>query len=253
MTLLDEGWAAARVRWPDDGATRPQFDEAGTERGGLSQQLAWADLYVALSAAQQVPWALTQLERSVGAQRAGLRRLGLDDDAASEVLQALRTWLLVPVQGRRRLLTYSAHGPLEAWLRTIATRQGLRVRRAQVEYASRLEAVVEASPELAAMKSELRRLFNETLREAMGALAADHRALLHEYYVDRLTIDDLATRHGVHRATAARWVAGAQRTLLSDVRRLLLARHELGRSALNSALRLVRSGLDVSWSQFKKG
>jgi RNA polymerase sigma-70 factor (ECF subfamily) len=157
------------------------------------------------------------------------------------------------VNGRRRVSSWAARGPLEAWLRTIVVRQGLRVRRAQVQFSSRLEAAVQTSPELLVMKAQLRELFAAALREAMASLEGPQRALLHRYYVDRLTIDELAEEHRVHRATAARWVAAAQRTLLSDVRRLLLARHQLGRSALNSAIRLVRSELGVSWSRLEPG
>jgi RNA polymerase sigma-70 factor (ECF subfamily) len=61
-----------------------------------------------------------------------------------------------------------------------------------------------------------------------------------------VTIDVLAAEHGVHRATAARWLADA-RTAVHDRTRVELAR-SLGAATheADSIIRLVEGRLDVS-------
>jgi RNA polymerase sigma-70 factor (ECF subfamily) len=61
-----------------------------------------------------------------------------------------------------------------------------------------------------------------------------------------LTVDILGRLHGVHRATAARWVEAARASVVRAVRRHLRGTLGLGASELDSIVGLVKSGLDVS-------
>jgi len=65
-------------------------------------------------------------------------------------------------------------------------------------------------------------------------------------HLDRLTIDDLARIYGVHRATAARWVAAAHEAVLDGCKRALAERLGLSTSELDSIIALVQSQLDIS-------
>jgi RNA polymerase sigma-70 factor, ECF subfamily len=76
---------------------------------------------------------------------------------------------------------------------------------------------------------------------------SDHdRVLLRQHHLDQLTIDELASLHKVHRATAARWIANARASLLSRVRERMIERLSISGGELDSALRLARSQLEVS-------
>jgi RNA polymerase sigma-70 factor (ECF subfamily) len=59
--------------------------------------------------------------------------------------------------------------------------------------------------------------------------------------------------HGVHRATSARWLKRVREQLYQETRRGLMARLRLTPSEFESALRLVRSQLDVSIVRHLKG
>jgi RNA polymerase sigma-70 factor (ECF subfamily) len=64
--------------------------------------------------------------------------------------------------------------------------------------------------------------------------------------VDGLSIDALGEIYGVHRATAARWIAKIREDLLARTREAFSARAKVGRAEFESLLRLARSQLDVS-------
>lgn len=52
--------------------------------------------------------------------------------------------------------------------------------------------------------------------------------------------------HGVHRATAARWVDAARETVLAGTQRELIRRLRISRSELASVIRLIQSQLELS-------
>jgi RNA polymerase sigma-70 factor, ECF subfamily len=109
------------------------------------------------------------------------------------------------------------------------------------------------SPELAVLKARCRDELRAAFAEALAALSVRERTLLCAHYLDGMTVDDLGRLHGVHRATAARWLDSARGHVLRGVRRHL--RHALGldRRELASAVGLVRSRLDLSLSRLLRG
>jgi len=88
--------------------------------------------------------------------------------------------------------------------------------------------------------------FKAAFQSAIAALEPRQRLLLKLQFVDDLTVDQIGALYGVHRATAARWVARAREALFDETRRRLAT--ELGLSArqLSSILDVVRSHVDVS-------
>jgi RNA polymerase sigma-70 factor len=89
-------------------------------------------------------------------------------------------------------------------------------------------------------------VLNTAIREAIAALPDGPREILHSYYVDGLTIDELAERHGIHRATAARRVHSAGRLIMARVRELAAARLGVPDAEMDSLIGLVASRLEVS-------
>jgi RNA polymerase sigma-70 factor, ECF subfamily len=52
--------------------------------------------------------------------------------------------------------------------------------------------------------------------------------------------------YGVHRATAARWVERARRSLITGVRRIMREQLRVEETTLDSVLRLIDSCIDMS-------
>ena len=70
--------------------------------------------------------------------------------------------------------------------------------------------------------------------------------MLRQHTLDRLAIDQLAALHGIHRATAARWVEAARQAVIAGTRRALTQRMRLSKDELASIIRLIQSQLDIS-------
>ena len=80
----------------------------------------------------------------------------------------------------------------------------------------------------------------------MESLEARARNVLRLSYVDRLSIDQIGTMYGTHRATAARWLSQARDDLMEQTRARLADRLKLTQSDLNSLLGALQSNLDIS-------
>jgi RNA polymerase sigma-70 factor (ECF subfamily) len=80
---------------------------------------------------------------------------------------------------------------------------------------------------------------------ALAALTERQRAVLRQYHLDGLTIDQLAALHHINRATAARWVAGARLDVVTATRKHLVADAGVPKSEVDSIIRLVRSQLSA--------
>jgi RNA polymerase sigma-70 factor (ECF subfamily) len=171
--------------------------------------------------------------------------------------QIVRQRLLVnPAnRGAPRIATYSAHGSLRAWVRVVATREVARMMaRAHREVAAGDDELVEliaadSDPEVAYLKRLYREEFKRAFHAAADALDARAWLLLRQHALDGLSIDQLAKLHGVHRATAARWVEAAREALLAGTQRQMIRRLRLSRSELASVMRLIQSQLDVTLPQ----
>ncbi len=86
-------------------------------------------------------------------------------------------------------------------------------------------------------------------REALGALPSRSRAVLRHHYVQGESIDVIARRYGVHRSTAARWVASARQLLVTETRRRVRETLHIPERELDSLMDLVASRIDVSLNQ----
>jgi RNA polymerase sigma-70 factor (ECF subfamily) len=67
------------------------------------------------------------------------------------------------------------------------------------------------------------------------------------HLVHRLSIDEIGRAHGVHRATAARWLERVRDELQAETRRLLRQRLGLDLAGIDSMVALVESRLEVSF------
>jgi RNA polymerase sigma-70 factor (ECF subfamily) len=186
-----------------------------------------------------------------------LSKLSLDTPQLTEVGQALRAKLFLPDPSgaRAKIATYSGRGPLEGWVRIVAVNTALKVLRRERRAAAGgdLDASLAAGagagrndPETEYMKRRYRADFERALADAFARLEAKQRNVLRMAFLDGLTIDAIGVAHGVHRATAARWLSAARESLLAGTRKLLRERLGLSAADLESVVALVASRLEQS-------
>jgi len=184
-----------------------------------------------------------------------IARLRLPPEDVADVVQSLREQLLVgKAGGAPQIIEYGGRGDLAGWLRVAAVRAGLKKLRGKKNEVDVDDAKLAArsmgdDPELAYMKESYRRVFREAFVAAMGTLDAREKNLLHQHFVDGLTVDELGTLYGTHRATAARWVQRAREHLLDETRAEFAKRAGVSPRECASVLRMVRSRIDVTLSR----
>jgi RNA polymerase sigma-70 factor (ECF subfamily) len=91
------------------------------------------------------------------------------------------------------------------------------------------------------------------LRTALADLADRPRALLRYHLIDGWTIDRIGERYGVHRATAARWLADAREQVGKLIRKELARRLAIPKSDVDSLVTMLTSGIDVSLERLLAG
>ena len=95
-----------------------------------------------------------------------------------------------------------------------------------------------------------RRLYAEKFRAALarafGELESKERNLLRYALLDHLTVDEMGKILGVHRATAARWVASAHEELAKRIKAALAEAVGVSKAECSSILRLVQSQVEIS-------
>jgi RNA polymerase sigma-70 factor (ECF subfamily) len=207
------------------------------------------DLRLACACALGEPDAIARFEADLMPQIVpALRQLRLTDDQLDEVLQQLRVGLFV----KGEIGGYQGRAELHRWLRSIAIRAGVRMlRKDRKEERADEDALLAIpapgdGPEIDQLKAKYAPEFKTALRESLAALDPKERTLLRQHFLDGLTIDQLGAFHGVHRATAARWITAARQEVLDRAQEILRGRLGLGGAELESLLRLVQSRLDLT-------
>ncbi|HEY4122759.1 MAG TPA: sigma-70 family RNA polymerase sigma factor, partial [Byssovorax sp.] len=137
----------------------------------------------------------------------------------ADAAQTVRERLLVGGDAGPRIVEYAGRAPLRAFLRAVAVRTAisLRRRRAEGEHeelaSHRHAAGLSQSPEVQYLKARYKDEFERSLRAAMESLTPRERALLRLSLVEGLSIDVVGARYRVGRSTAARWIAAARAAL----------------------------------------
>ncbi|MBN1611845.1 MAG: sigma-70 family RNA polymerase sigma factor [Polyangiaceae bacterium] len=210
-----------------------------------------ADLYLALACGVAEPAALRILEdRFFPAVDEQLSRAGFDESARKDVFQQMMMHLCAGP--RPRILTYAGRAGLSSWLRVTAMRFALNMQASASHGAQRQRELAdrllneETSPERHLAAEKARPLFQSALEEAIRSISDRDRTLLRLCFVDGLTVDAIGSMYGVHRATAARWIADIRRRVLQHVRSLLAHEPGLHASEFESLARLVRSELHLT-------
>jgi RNA polymerase sigma-70 factor (ECF subfamily) len=230
--------AACRAAWPGIDVADDVFAAYVRERvpAETLAKACVADLWLACAVHGGNAAGLRAFEQRYLTQiGAAVAHLGGGTALADDVLARMRERLLDP--GGGKLAEYRGRGDLHGWIRVVAVREALQLLRQR-----RRETPLSSSEELAdkldssppqAMTDEERRVYRESFGKALAALTPRERNLLRQHYLYGSTVDELGTLYGVHRATAARWIA--------QVREVLLHRT---RSGIGEALRVTGTELD---------
>jgi RNA polymerase sigma-70 factor (ECF subfamily) len=219
-----------------------------------------ADFYLACACVERVRGAVEAFDRAHFGQLAGLlSTLRPSPDLVSEVRQVLSIKLFVEQPGVAPKITeYNGRSALSTWLRVIARRtaidllrqRGLTLDRGDAEEEEEDPATADA--EGGYLKRRYRQPFNEALRTALAAIAPEQREILRLHFTDGLTLDQLAERFGVHRATIARRLAAAREAIRREARRLIRAELGVTDAELDSLDGMMRSQLDLTLSGHRK-
>jgi RNA polymerase sigma-70 factor (ECF subfamily) len=214
-----------------------------------------ADLYLVAACSEGDPAALAAFrDAHVPALRQALAKLRMPEAMIDEALQQVLVAVLVGDRRPPQLSEYGGKGTLRSWLRTIAVRTGRRMLGLESEAGTSDEEIADlpaavAGPELELLRTRYRDQVRRAFAAAFAGLAERERNVLRQYYIDGLTIDQLAALYQVNRATTARWVAGARLAVIAKTREQLVSQFGIEAAEVDSIIRLVRSELDVSVRQ----
>jgi RNA polymerase sigma-70 factor, ECF subfamily len=260
-TEMEQLAAAGRAAWPDlaiDPAVFVAHARARLDPNASAAsvaQLQAADLYLACGCARGLPPALAAFEAQIMPEaRDALRRLRLQPAALDDLLQSVRTRVLVDSEGRGpKIADYSGRGGLRSWIRVVATRTALNVLRGnRLEVLSEdilLTAAAQSSdsPELVFLKQRHGRALRAAFQRAVDSLKPDQRELLRRYYLEGLTAEQIGRLTRRHRITVTRRIDRTLQTLRRRTLQLLERDFGCDRTAAESivgaALSQVTSSL----------
>jgi len=218
------------------------------------------DLYLALALAAKDERALEIADAELmPAARQSIGRIDASSSFVDEVSQRVRERLLVgdgvipPA-----IAQYRGTGPLARWVRVIASRMALDLKRAD----SRLDdegddALAQmpapSDPELEDIWRTCAEEYKAALAEAFASLSKRERNLLRQRYLDDLNIDTLGRIYRVSPSTTFRWLRQIEERLASATRIALMAKLAISESQVHSMERLVASQLQLSLPRMLRG
>ncbi len=243
--------SAARAQWPLVRLEAGAFvDHLKAKCSGPLEQVRGPELFLACACLAGDEAALAAFEQQfIAKTNKAIEGVDPSPSFVDEVRQRTRERLLV--KPNPKLEEYSGTGSLQGWTRVVAMRLALNHKRDTAREVQD-EGMIDALPfagrdlELDYVRSAHRQDFAAAFREALASLEARGRNVLRLSYVDRLSIDQIGTMYGTHRATAARWLSQARDELMEQTRTRLGERLKLTQSDLNSLLGALQSNLDIS-------
>lgn len=196
------------------------------------------------------PKAIAHFERNfVEGVRPAVGRVNPDPAFVDEVLQCLRTRCLLDTGKGTALSRYEGKGSLLTYVRVIAVREALMLRRGSVPPTSSEELDIEASltsPEMGLLKRQFREAFAQAFRQSLAELEPEARNLLRHHYFHGLTFAQLADLYGQSRSAVGRRIEKARARLLTATRRRLAAVLSTTKEEFEQLMALVASQIELS-------
>jgi len=252
---LREAYAAGRQSWPTIELAPEAFAEQLAPHatdGAPPRDLRATDFYLTAACARRASGAIEAFEREhLRRVDAYLARMRVSRAFVDDVRQALREKLFVGKDGAApKIVEYGGKGALTSWMRVIAVRTAIDLQRQRTEIveprSSELAGSSPGDPEAAYIKEGYRAAFDEAVRTAVARLAPEQLYILRLHFIDGLTLDEVATKLAIHRATVARRIAVARAAVADHARQELRAKLGASESEVESIIGLMQSHLDVS-------
>jgi len=214
------------------------------------------DLALGLACVDQVPGALTQLDRMSGpAVDAAVARIDRSPELRDEVRQTLWQRLFVgTLEQTPRILSYAGRGPLAGWVAVAAQRIALDLRRAATRVAAADPGVdqllpADDHPEVDYLRMRYKAEFEAAVRDALAALPDRDRLLLRLTTVSGLSHEQIANIYKVNQSTVTRWIARARAEVLEATERSVCGKLGVQRDEFMSLAGLLVSRIDLSISR----
>ncbi len=206
-----------------------------------------ADFFLAVACAEGVRGAADAFRRSV------LVHVGsyVGSRAPAEDVEQLVAMRLLTqdVGARPKIAEYSGTGSLGAWVRVVATRIALNLRRGQEARDDSALIPLGVAPEVDFSRFRYRVEFKAAFESALAALSPDERFLLRLHTLDRMRGEDIARLLDVDRSTIMRRLARARERLFEGTRDAMMSKLRLSTEEFASVARDVQSGIDLTLSR----
>jgi RNA polymerase sigma-70 factor len=219
-----------------------------------------SDLYLALALAAKDLRALEIAEAELmPAVRQSIGRIDSNAAFVDEVSQRVRERLLVGDGASPPAISqYRGTGPLGRWVRVIASRIALDLKRADGKLEGESEDALTqlpapSDPELEVIWRTCADEYKAALGEAFASLSKRERNLLRQRYLDDLNIETLGRIYRVNPSTTFRWLKQIEERLAAATRTALMTKLALSESAVHSMERLVASQLQLSLPRMLRG
>lgn len=258
---LEEVWEEARAAHPSLALGAEPFARYLAARLPEAEQLEQArqkgrlgDLWLCCACLENVPGAHAALDaRHLRAMHLDLSRAA-PEVGEDEAKQLLRHKLLLAAPGQTpRLAEYRGQGDLRRWLKAVAVRAALDLRKGhrEVPVDDELVSALRLStdhPELAHLKRQYKEEFKAAFAEAVATLPAREQLFLRQYHLDGVRLEKLAALHRVAASTISRSLAKSRGLLLKRVRASLMQRMRMSAAEVDSVVRLIQSQLSLPGS-----
>ncbi|MCU1281531.1 MAG: polymerase, sigma-24 subunit, subfamily [bacterium] len=243
----------ARARWPTIAWTAELEARFRQRLQSPAEALHAEDLYLACACAERSAAAFDLFEREYLSQVArSVHHLGVERDFVDEVTQLVRERLFVgDHEHGPKIGDYSGKGSLAGWLRVIAVRVAIDLRRATGRMTSAIpEDLISANATSDAVyvKRRYRAVLQDAINRAIVDLSDEQRVLLRRHFVEGVTFDALAAAAGVHKVTVWRQIVAARNLIVASMRSAVGVGALVGSNEFESILRTVQSQLDFSLS-----
>lgn len=254
MSVVQRMYQEGLRKWPGVSLSFDAFArhcEALFGEQASSERREGADLFLCCACVLGDRAALAAFEReTVPVARIAIAHVRKEREFVDETLHEVWDKLLCGPEPK--LARYGGLGPLQAWVRVTASRVALDRCRAlgvatarQVELTDALAASAH-SAELMLVRARYGAAFQGALRDAVADLPVRERNALRMHVCGRCNIDEIGRAYGVNRATAARWLERARKSIAKGIRASLGARAvKLTESEFISVARGLASVLDL--------
>ena len=263
--LLLQVCETSRARWPKVALPAQTFVTHLAERlpeaphptpvEQLLEQLSLEELYLTCACERGMASAIELFERDYLSKLPRLLRGHKQAEATiDDVCQQVRMKLLVATPGGGpKISEYTGRGALLSWVRVTAVRAAIKHQVGEKPASEEdPEDIIddlpgaEADPEMELIKRRHQAEFRQAVREAFSLLSAEDRHRLRLYFVDRLSMYELAALFRVNQSTISRWLKTTRQTLYEETQRRLEKRLGLSHHEFKSFLATLKSRMHMS-------